>query len=263
MTRASLRPDTSIEPFYPDSDGTPMAESDSARDSLIYAVEALKLHFQHRPDVYVSGNLFIYYEQGVRDAVLSPDTFVVFGVENRRRRSYKVWEENGRTPDFVLEITSETTRHTDRVDKVRDYAKLNVAEYFQYDPTGDYLEPALQGLRLTDSGYQPMTGSGENGDRLILFSDVLGLELRSEAGGLRFYDPETGKTLLSYQEAEQARRDAERAQQDAETERQAERQARLDAIARLLALGLSAAEVATALALPLEVVEQSRDAPER
>lgn len=266
MLRTTLRPDTSIEPFYPDSDGAPMAESDPARDSLIYAVEALKLHFQARPDVYVSGNLFIYYEQGMRDAVVSPDTFVVFGVENRQRRSYKVWEENGQTPDFVLEITSVTTRHTDRTEKPLLYARLGVSEYFQYDPTGDYLEPVLQGLRLADERYEPIPAreievDRSRDDRLALYSETLQLELRVDASGaLRFYNPATGERLLSYQEAETARRAAETARRAAETAQQAERQARLEAVARLLSLGLSAPEIATALALPLAAVEAIRDA---
>ena len=67
------------EIVYPDSDGAPMAESDPTRDYLIYGVEALDIYFQNRADVYVSGNLFIYYKQGVPDAVVAPDVFVVFG----------------------------------------------------------------------------------------------------------------------------------------------------------------------------------------
>ncbi|ELR97376.1 hypothetical protein [Gloeocapsa sp. PCC 73106] len=51
--------------IYPDSDGAPMAESDRARDYLTYSVEALQVYFQDKQDVYVSGNLFIYYQQGV------------------------------------------------------------------------------------------------------------------------------------------------------------------------------------------------------
>ena len=46
---------------YPDSYGLPMAESDAARDYLIYGVEALDSYFQEQTDIYVSGNLFIYY----------------------------------------------------------------------------------------------------------------------------------------------------------------------------------------------------------
>ncbi|MFL9454485.1 MULTISPECIES: Uma2 family endonuclease [Nostocales] len=97
---AEYFPITPIE--YPDEDGKPVAESDQTREYLLYSVKSLGIYFQNRPDVYVSGNLFIYYEQGVPESVVSPDVFVIFGVENRQRRSYKTWEENEKTPDFVL-----------------------------------------------------------------------------------------------------------------------------------------------------------------
>jgi Uma2 family endonuclease len=70
-----------------------MTESDATREYLIYAVEVLRLHFESRRQVYVSGNLFIYYEEGNPKAVVSPDVFVVFGVSPRFRRSYKTWQE--------------------------------------------------------------------------------------------------------------------------------------------------------------------------
>ena len=57
----------------------------------------------------MSGNLLIYYDPSDSGASVAPDVFVVKGVSNHKRPSYKVWEE-GKTPDFVLEITSRTTR---------------------------------------------------------------------------------------------------------------------------------------------------------
>ncbi len=275
MTLASLRSNTIVDPFYPDADGKPMTESDPTRDGLVYAVEALKLYFQNRPEVYVSGNLFIYYEQGVRDAVVSPDVFVILGAGNQPRRSYKVWEEKGLTPDFVIEITSESTRYTDSIEKVARYAMLGVTEYFRYDPTGDYLAPVLQGLRLVEGQYQPIAPQESPGDHpfgtlregLALPSDVLGLDLCIDAGELRFYDPKTGAKLLSYREAELGRRDAEAARQAAETARQAAEAARQAAEARsyrtaerLLATGMSLAEVAAMVELPIENLRERFEA---
>ena len=98
---------------YPECDGQPMAESDFQRGPLTYAVEALSLYFKDQDDVYVSGNILIYYEEGNPQAVVSPDVFAVQGVSNQKRRVYKVWEEN-RTPDFVIEITSKSTRSNDK-----------------------------------------------------------------------------------------------------------------------------------------------------
>ncbi len=233
-----------------------MAESDPTRNYLIYAVEVLKLHFAERPNVYVSGNLFIYYEQGVKDAVVSPDVFAVFGVEKRDRKSYKVWEEGGMTPDFILEITSESTRRTDQVEKRRIYAELGVAEYWQYDPTSDYLDPPLQGLRLVAGEYEPMAAGGHGSGAVAIRSTVLGLELRLEGGRLRFYDPATGEYLLSHSEeraarqAAEAERQAERAaRQAAEAERQQVLESLLDAAEQLLATGMTVEAVAALLKL--------------
>jgi Uma2 family endonuclease len=200
-------PITPIE--YPDEDGKPTAEGDLQRKCLVYATTVLGISFQNRLDVYVAGNLFIYYEEGNPESVVAPDVFVVFEVENRDRRSYKTWEENNKTPDFVLEITSKTTRSKDQGAKKGIYAFLGVQEYFQYDPTGDYLNPQLQGLRLVDGNYFPVATSTQADGKVSLLSEVLGLELRLEAGKLRFYDPATGQTLLSHEEEAAARLSAE------------------------------------------------------
>ncbi len=96
----------------------------SSLDTILYQV--LQLHFQNFSDVYISGNLFIYYEQGNPESVVAPDVFVVFGVKNHQRRSYKTWEENNKTPDFILEITSFATRSKDQGAKKGIYAFLGV-----------------------------------------------------------------------------------------------------------------------------------------
>lgn len=201
---------------YPDEDGKPMAEGDVQRKCLLYATGVLGMYFQNRSDVYVAGNLFIYYEQGNPESVVAPDVFVIFGVDNQDRRSYKTWEEQDRTPDFVLEITSKTTRTKDQGAKKGIYAFLGVREYFQYDPTGDYLTPQLQGLRLVEGNYLPVPTNTLADGTLSLPSEILGLELRVQSGEMRFYDPATGQKLLTYEEEAAARVQAEAAQQQAE-----------------------------------------------
>lgn len=199
-------PQTQIH--YPDSDGKPMAESDFQRGPLIYAVEALSIYFADRPEVYVSGNLFIYYERGKPESVVAPDVFVVFGVPKRKRNSFRLWEEN-KAPDFVVEITSDATHAQDQGPKRGTYAYLGVREYFQFDPTGDYLEPRLQGLRLAGRNYDPLPTESLPDGSLSIHSRVLGLEVRLIQDELRFFDPATGRKLLSHAEAELARREAE------------------------------------------------------
>jgi len=220
---------------YPSSDGQPVAESDFQLHPLLYAVTTLRTYFQDRADVYVAGDMFIYYEEGNPEAVVAPDVFVVLGTAKRDRASYMLWVEP-KGPDFVLEITSRSTRTRDQGPKRGTYAFLGVREYFQYDPTHDYLVPALQGTRLVAGIYQAMLPTTLPDGTLMLHSDVLGLDLRLEDGTLRFYDPGTGQKLLSHAEIEQALRAAEQARREAEERAVHEGAARQVAEARIAEL---------------------------
>ena len=198
---------------YPESDGKPMGETDVHIDALIYLREALKDYFRDEPQVYVAGNMFLYYEEGNPAACLAPDVFVVQGVIKQERRTYKLWEE-GQPPAVVFEITSRGTRLEDLGTKRVVYAMLGVREYFLYDPLGEYLQPPLQGYQLQQGEYQRMPPAG--GGRVI--SQVLGLELRLEAGRLRVVNPATGERLLTPAEALAAQRAEAAALQVAEAE---------------------------------------------
>jgi Uma2 family endonuclease len=220
---------------YPSSDGQPVAESDFQLQPLLYAVTTLRTHFQERADVYVAGNMFIYYEEGNPEAVVAPDVFVVLGTTKRDRASYMLWEEP-KGPDFVLEITSRSTRTKDQGPKRGTYAFLGVREYFQYDPTHDYLVPALQGARLVAGSYQALLPTTLPDGTLVLHSEVLGLDVRLAEGTLRFYDPVTGQKLLSHAEIEQALRAVEQARREAEARAGREEAARQAAEARIAEL---------------------------
>lgn len=198
---------------YPVSDGKPMAESDLHRDIAFYVIEALKQHFRSRPDVYVSGNNFIYWIEGNPRRSVSPDAYVVFGVEMRPRDCYMAWLEGGRLPNVVFEFTSRKTRRED-TDKKRPLyeQELRVPEYFLFDPRGDYLKPRLQGFRLQDKQYVPL--EVVNGR---LHSEQLGLDLVQHGETLRLFDPAVGEWLPSPQElAERAAAEAQRAAAEAE-----------------------------------------------
>ena len=196
-----IRPAPAAAPVeYPSSDGQPMAENDAQRNAIMYGIGALSRHFRDRRDVYVSGDLLIYYEEGNPRVSIAPDVFVVFGVENRERPNYKLWEER-RAPAFVLEVASPITWRDDLGWKRSVYARLGVREYWQYDPAGEHLPLRLEGERLTPSGYvrQPLE-TGPDGT-LALRSETLGLELRAAPGReMRFRDPLTGDDLRSHDE---------------------------------------------------------------
>ena len=193
---------------YPSSDGKPLAENDAQLHAIHYAFGVLRLYFSHRPDVYVSADLLMYYEEGNTRVSVAPDTFVVFGVEDWVRMNYKVWEE-GKGPDFVLEVASPSTWREDVETKPEVYARLGVREYFLFDPWGDYFSPRLQGYRLVDGVYERMSAVESIDRTLTLPSETLGLELRAKGEELRFRDQVTGEDLLSHAEEHAARRAAE------------------------------------------------------
>ena len=144
-----------VEPDYPTSDGRPMGETDLHRSVMFDTINTLIDYFAGQ-EVYVTGNLLLYYEQGNRRKHVSPDCMVVRGSEMRPRDYYLLWEE-GRSPNAVVEITSQSTRREDMKTKMELYRDvIGVREYFLFDPTSDYLKPRLQGYRLVNGRYAPI-----------------------------------------------------------------------------------------------------------
>lgn len=220
---------------YPESDGKPMAETPWHMQAMVDAIWALKEHFRDLPDVsrrdvYVGGNMMMYYVEDDTRTSVSPDVFVTFGVPRLpERRVWRTWTEGGKLADFVLEVTSKSTRREDEATKSELYAKLGVREYWQFDPEGDYLDPMLKGRRLDPGGvYRPLVL--EERDGALCHGSLLGLELRLEGDRLRFFDPAGGGYLLTASE-----KDAALAEKDAAL---AETQAARDAAEA----GLRAAE---------------------
>ena len=210
---------------YPCSDGQPMAETDIHATCMMYVTYALRRWFDRRgqDDVYVGSNNFLYYEQGNPRAAVSPDVYVVVGAPAHLRDTYLLWNEP-KGPDFVLEVTSASTRRVDERRKRDVYGALGVREYFLYDPRAEYLTPPLQGYRLRDGEYRPLPAvTVLAGREVAVASEVLGLELRDEreARMVRLRDPATGQDLLTYEESEHAREEEAAARRlEAEARRQ-------------------------------------------
>lgn len=195
-----------------------MAETDVHIEQIVDLRVALQHFFRDQPDVYVSGNICLYYERGNPSKYVAPDVLVVKGITKRRRRVYKVWEE-GKPPDVVIEVTSKQTEDEDVFFKRNLYERvLKVREYFTFDPTGDYLDPPLQGYRLVKGKYVRIKET-----RGQLRSHELGLALVVGEGWLYFYDLLTGEKLLTPAEAYEAYRQVEaELEREAAARRQAE-----------------------------------------
>jgi Uma2 family endonuclease len=198
-----------------------LGETDLHRDEIVDLIYALKERYREVQDVYVAGNLFLYYSRGDRRAVVCPDVFLVKGVAKGPRRTYKLWEE-GKAPSFVIEVTSESTQEEDTVEKMGKYARLGVEEYFLFDPLGEYLSPPLRGFRLEGGRYVVLPSQLDGS----LPSETTGLLLRPEGGRLRLVDAASGEPLNPTAEEAAARRlEAESRRWEAESRRAAEARA--------------------------------------
>jgi len=186
-----------------------MAETDSHRDLMYALIEALRGWYAEDENVYVSGNLLLFYEEGNRRRHISPDVFVVKGVHKHLRPNYLLWEE-GRGPNVTIELTSSSTRKEDTVKKLALYQDvLKVPEYFLFDPFGDYLKPRFQGHRLVAGKYRPIRITHGQAT-----SRELGLIFHATGDVLRLIDPKTGSYLRTHAEASRIAEDARRAAEE-------------------------------------------------
>ena len=233
MSRSGLPHDAVL---YPCSDGQPMAETQIHGECMMYVTAALRRWFEKhgRADVYVGSNNFLYYERGNPRAVVAPDVYVVLGAPAYPARdTYMLWNEP-KGPDFVLEVTSASTRRDDERRKRDVYAALGVREYFLYDPRAEYLTPPLQGFRLHEGEYRALPAVTVLSNRgVAMTSEVLDLELRDEreARMVRLHDRATGENLPTYGEAERTGREAAEARRVAEARLVQEAAARREEVA--------------------------------
>jgi Uma2 family endonuclease len=205
---------------YPESDGIPVGETEEHFDEIVEAYTTLRDHFADEPLVYIASDHFIYFVEGQPKKVVCPDLYLVKGVpkllpDGRKRPIYKVWENDGKTPCFVLEVTSQSTRRNDAGRKMAIYRDdLRVDEYFLFDLSRDWVETGVRGFRLKDGAYLPVEQTAEG----RMFSEQLGLELVADGRHLRFYAPGAAEPIATRAEraerAEQATARAEQAEDE-------------------------------------------------
>lgn len=212
----------------------PPLESDLHRELIELLLACLKWWWRNRTDFYASGNLTIYYspEHITRRDFRGPDFFVVLGCENRPRKSWVLWAEEGKYPNVIIELLSNSTAKVDRGVKKQLYQDtFRTPEYFWFHP--DTLE--FQGFRLMGGQYEPIEPNNEG----WLWSQQLELFLGVHESKLRFFSQDL--QLISTPEER-----AEAAQQQAEEERQQKElaQQRVEKLlAKLKDLGVDPSEV--------------------
>ena len=208
---------TETTDLYPESDGKPMADTDLHLYWIKRIQDMIETHFSQDPGVYISGNIMMYDIEGPARTAVSPDILVCFGIGQKFRRTYKVWEE-GKPPDFVMEFSSKRTYRNDLDEKMALYARMNIPDYFLYDPDRRYLPSPLLGFRLVEGTYVEIAADVDGGIR----SEILDLNFHLTEDGLAIYNPRAQKWLQTLAEQEAAARqkaEAEVARLQAELER--------------------------------------------
>ncbi len=190
---------------------------------------ALAVHLGNPETTLVEADRWIIVEPGTfRDLARYPDLLVAFGVDPSAYEASNgyVISEQGKPPDFVLEVASVSTADTDTGAKREDYARMRIPEYWRFDKTGQHHGTRLAGDRLENGVYVPIDIDELSEDVLQGYSEALGLYLRWERGELGWHDPATGRHIATF-DTERARADNERAARLRAEERIRELEARL------------------------------------
>jgi Uma2 family endonuclease len=173
-----------IDIFYPSSDGEPVAETYDHLYAILTTLEVLKQYLQGQ-QATVLANQFLYYAQGFPKLRVAPDVMVIFDVEPGGRDNYKIWEE-GQVPKVIFEMTSPGTQQQDIETKKELYERIEVQEYWLFDPRGEWIPEKLRGYQLQGEQYAPITDSK---------SIILNLTLNVEDKLIGFYRTDTGEKL--------------------------------------------------------------------
>jgi Uma2 family endonuclease len=189
----------------------PPLETELHLRQIILLFKCLEWLWRDRTDFYAAGNLTIYYSlsKSKSEDFRGPDFFVVLDTERKARKSWVVWEEDGKYPNVILEILSESTANIDKEFKKKLYQNtFRTPDYFWFDPYT--LEFA--GFHLVDGKYQPLEANNQG----HLWSQQLGLYLGIHQGLLRFFTPEGQLVPTPEEEAESERQQKELALSRAE-----------------------------------------------
>ncbi|UKO99302.1 Uma2 family endonuclease [Nostoc sp. UHCC 0870] len=203
--------DISQDVLFPPGDlysDEPPLETELHLRQIILLLQCLEWLWRDRNDFYAVGNLTIYYSprQKKSEYFRGPDFFVVLGTERKTRKSWVVWEEEGKYPNVILEILSDSTAKTDKGLKKEIYQDtFRTPDYFWFDP--HTLEFA--GFHLVDGEYHPLQANAQG----YLWSHQLGLYLGVYDGLLRFFTRDGQLVPTPEETAEQAQQQVEQAQQ--------------------------------------------------
>ena len=169
-------------------------------------------HFGNLETTIVEGDRWIVADpESAKTRARRPDLFVAFNVDPAAYEANNgyVISEQGKPPDFVLEVASASTARIDVGQKRDDYAALGIPEYWRFDKTGEYHGARLSGEVLVNGVYAPIPLQELPDGSLQGYSAALNLYLRWEREELAWYDPVTGRHILTYRDQRERAETAE------------------------------------------------------
>ena len=172
----------------------------------------LALHLGNPDTTLVEADRWIVPDESFnKSRARRPDLLVAFDVNPQAYEASNgyVVSEQGKPPDFVLEVASESTAEIDLGEKRRDYAALGIGEYWRFDKTGEHHGTRLAGERLANGEYVGMEIAQLPDGSMQGYSAALHLNIRWERGELAFYDPATDRRIATLEDEREARAAAE------------------------------------------------------
>ena len=141
----------------------------------------------------VADRWIIAHPDADRSRARRPDLLIAFNVDPAAYHASNgyIVSEQGKPPDFVLEVASESTGATDTGAKRQDYAALGISEYWRFDETGQHHGVRLAGDQLVGDRYRPITIEQLPDGTLQGYSPALNLFLHWQDGQLLWIDPAT------------------------------------------------------------------------
>ena len=224
MTAANIRTSTKAWIRFPDIPERTPDDMTSARVIHLNGnSHSLSVHFADRPNTIVDAEHYIS-RIPTRDmtGIVYPDLLIAFDAnpDALDRSNAYVISEQGKPPDFVLEVASRSSRTFDRTTKRAIYAGLKIPEYWRFDESSTRNNPGLAGDRLADGEYRPIAIEEIEAGVLRGYSAVLNLILEWRGGQLNWIDPRTGRHISTLEQEREDRLAAEARVRELEAELQ-------------------------------------------
>ena len=166
-------------------------------------MRSIAIHFGNYESTFVLSEVPVSPYATIRRENRKPDLIVTFDCDRDlliRQKGYSILAQ-GKPPDFVLEVASESTGVVDYTDKRDDYASYGIPEYWRFDPSGGFFhEVALAGDRLVEGEYEPIDIQVVGERTYRGYSEVLGLWVYWDERQLRWFDPKTEEFLRTHDE---------------------------------------------------------------